>query len=78
MDDPALAAMMRFPDRRSIIESLSRRDEGFRSLCADLAEAEAALVRWQASSSSVKDARCEEYAALIESLAAEIEAKIGE
>jgi hypothetical protein len=51
-------------------------DEDFHSLCADLAEAEAARLRWEQSASPVKDARCAEYRGLVSELAAEIEATL--
>ncbi len=47
-------------------------DEGFRSLCEDFAEAQAAFVRWEHSSSPVRAARCDEYRTLVRDLAAEL------
>jgi hypothetical protein len=76
MDRSVLVAIARFPDRGHAIEELARTDEDFRSLCADLAEAEAALLRWERSSSPVKDARCAEYRDLARDLAAELEAML--
>jgi hypothetical protein len=77
MDPSTLAAQRRFPARAPRIEKLASEDEDFRLLCADLGEAEAALSRWEVSSLPVRDARCAEYATLIESLAIEIEAALG-
>jgi hypothetical protein len=43
-------------------------------LCADLAEAEMAVVYWECSPSPVKEARCAEYLDLVKDLAVELEA----
>lgn len=72
MDEALLAAAQRFPGRQRTLEALAARDESFRSLCADFAEARAALQRWQASAAAVRERRCAEYEELIESLAGEI------
>ncbi|MEK0084412.1 hypothetical protein [Benzoatithermus flavus] len=72
MDKALLAAVQRFPDRQHVLKTLAARDESFRALCSDLAEAEAALRRWRASTSSVREQRCAEYLELVESLAGEI------
>lgn len=69
-------AIARFPDRGHAIAKLARVDEDFRSLCADLAEAEAALLRWARSSLPAKEARCAEYQSLVRDLAAELEATL--
>ena len=45
MNESVLVAIARFPDRSHAIEDLAPVDEEFRSHCADLAEAEAAMVR---------------------------------
>ncbi len=76
MDEGVLAAIRRFPERQRAIETLASRDEDFRSLCVDLADAEAALVGWQASTAAVHEARCAEYRDLVEDLAREIEAAL--
>jgi hypothetical protein len=70
------AAIARFPDRGHAIEELARTDESFRSLCEDLAEAQAALVRWECSASPVGAARCAEYRILVRDLAAELTAEL--
>jgi hypothetical protein len=76
MDRRLLAAIAHFPDRGHAIEELARRDEEFLLLCADLAEAEAALARWERSDAPVREARCAEYRELVQDLAVEIEAKL--
>jgi hypothetical protein len=73
MDQGVRAAAGRFPTRQRAIEALAARNDDFRSLCADLAEAQVALRRWEQSSSLVREQRCSEYASLVESLASEIE-----
>jgi hypothetical protein len=73
MDQGIRAAVGRFPTRQRAIEALAARNDDFRSLCADLAEAQVALRRWEQSSSLVREQRCSEYASLVESLASEIE-----
>ncbi len=70
------AAIARFPDRGHAIEELARKDENFQSLCEDLAEAHAALVRWERSASPVGEARCAEYRILVRDLAAELAAEL--
>jgi len=70
------AAIARFPDRGHAIAELAGRDDELRSLCEDLADAEAALVRWERSSEPVREARCAEYRALVRDLAAELEAML--
>jgi len=70
------AAIARFPDRGHAIEELALADEGFQSLCEDFAEAQAAIVHWEQSSSPVREARCAEYRELVRELAAEIEAEL--
>ena len=70
------AAIARFPDRGHAIEELARTDESFRSLCEDLTEAQAALARWERSTSLVGSARCDEYRILVRDLTAELEAEL--
>jgi hypothetical protein len=72
MDEGLVAAARRFPDRRRVVEILAAVDETFRGICADFAEAEAALQRWKASASAARERRCAEYEELVESLAGEI------
>jgi hypothetical protein len=68
-----MAAIARFPDRGHAIEKLARTDEDFRGLCADLADAEAAVAHWEHAPSPVREARCAEYRDLVRDLAAELE-----
>jgi hypothetical protein len=76
MDHGVLIAIQRFPARQRAIEALAARDEDFRSLCADFAEAQAALRRWEEPSSAVRENVREnlrsEYQTLVEELAGEI------
>jgi hypothetical protein len=74
MDQCVQVAIARFPDRGHAIEELAGRDEDFLSLCIDLADAEAALVRWKGSDSPFREARCAEYRDLVRDLAAEVAA----
>lgn len=67
------AAVRRFPARRQAIEERAARDEEFLSLCADLAEAEAALHQWENRTDPRRDQRCAEYRILADELANEIE-----
>jgi len=73
MDEDVLAAVRRFPERRWAIKAMAAWDDDFRQLCADLADAEAALRDWEGSSSPDRERRCAEYRDLVEGLAAEIE-----
>jgi hypothetical protein len=76
MDQSVLVAIARFPDRGHAIEELARRDEDFRSLCADLADAEAAAVRWEHSCLPISKTRSAEYRELARDLAAELAATL--
>ena len=76
MDQSVLVAIARFPDRGHAIEELARTDEDFRSLCTDLADAEAAAIRWEHSPAPVGGARCAEYRELARDLAAELAATL--
>ena len=72
MDENVLAAARRFPEWKRTIVALVAWDDDFRQLCADLADAEAALRAWEGSSSAARDRRCAEYRALISDLVLEI------
>ncbi|CAN7365236.1 hypothetical protein LJN214_002043 [Mesorhizobium sp. LjNodule214] len=74
MDQKIEAAQRRFPLRKRAIEELAVRDEDFRSLCIDLADAESAALRWENSDAPKRDERRAEYLALVNDLAKEIEA----
>jgi hypothetical protein len=76
MDRRLLAAVAHFPDRGHAVEELARRDEEFLLLCADLAEAEAALGRWERSDTPIREERCAEYRELVQDLAGEIAATL--
>jgi hypothetical protein len=76
MDRSILVAIARFPDRGHAIEELARTNEDFRLLCADLADAEAAAIRWERSSAPVGVARSVEYRDLARDLAAELGAEL--
>lgn len=76
MEDGWLAAVRRFPARQSVIKALADKDEEFRLLCDDLAEAEAALHRWASAPSPTREQRCAEYQDLVDSLAKEIAAAL--
>jgi hypothetical protein len=76
MDEDVLAAVRRFPERRWAIKAMAAWDGDFRQLCADLADAEAALRGWEGSSLPDRERRCAEYSDLVESLAAEIKAAL--
>jgi hypothetical protein len=73
MDRSILAAIARFPDRGHASVDLARADESFRVLCADLADAEEVLRRFERSSSPVQQAHCADYRELVRDLAVEIE-----
>jgi hypothetical protein len=73
MSEGSLAAARRFPGRQAEIEELTARDEEFRILCNDFADAKTMLSRWEASSSPTRERLCAEYRTLIEDLAGEIE-----
>jgi hypothetical protein len=73
MDEEVRAAVRRFPARQAAIEALAARDEEFRSVCADFADAEAALRRWQVAESPMRERLSPEYRQLVEELADEIE-----
>jgi hypothetical protein len=73
VSEGSLAAARRFPGRQAEIEGLAARDEEFRMLCTDFAEAKTMLRQWEASSSPTRERLCAEYRTLIEDLAGEIE-----
>jgi phage host-nuclease inhibitor protein Gam len=76
MDQSAFAAERRFPSRKQAIEERAARDEEFRDLCIDFADAEAELQRWEQSINPKREERCAEYAELVNDLAREIEAAL--
>ena len=76
MDQKAVAAKRRFPERGQAIDELAARDDEFASLCVDLADAEAAAQHWAESMSPKRDERRDEYVVLADELAKEIETKL--
>lgn len=72
MDASILAAIRVLPRHRKAIEELVLRSESFRALCSDLAEAEAALRRWETSSDPQHVARRVEFRHLVDGLEAEL------
>jgi hypothetical protein len=59
--------------RSHAIDLLAGRDEDFLALCADLADAEAEVLRWENAASPKRDQFLAEYLELVRDLAAEIE-----
>lgn len=76
MDPAVLAVIRRFPDRRWVVQRLALRNEAFRSICADLVEAEIALERWESSPLPAKEERCAEYRLLVAGLEDELRAAL--
>ncbi|MGX1791164.1 hypothetical protein ACWIGM_30755 [Bosea sp. NPDC055332] len=72
MDRGILAAIRLLPNHKKSIQELMLRNEDFRALCRDLAEAEFALERWENSALPEKEAHCAEYRLIIVGLEAEI------
>jgi len=69
-----LAAAIRW--LKQTIEERAARDESFRSICEDLADAESALQKLENSQSPKRDQRCSEYQELVDSLAKEMAAAL--
>jgi hypothetical protein len=67
------AAKAKFPDRGRAIDELASRDDDFRTMCVDLADAEAAALRNEESPSPKREQFLAEYRDLITYLTAEIE-----
>lgn len=78
MEPGVLAAVRLLPKHKKAIEELVLRSQNFRSLCVDLADAEQALRRWEASDAPGTAARCVEYRHLIDGLESELRQSIGE
>ena len=68
----AMAALLRFPAERLIIDLLLLRDSDFSDMCEELAAAELALQAAEALPLSVREERIAEWAASIDQLTAEI------
>ncbi|WP_210483614.1 hypothetical protein [Microvirga antarctica] len=73
MDQGLAAVVQHLPHRRRAIMELAMRSESFRSLCADVVDAERALQRWKQTDTPISRARSDEYMALIEGLLNEVE-----
>jgi hypothetical protein len=72
MGDAMFAAIRHFPEYREVIEVLSARDPGFKGLCEDLGEAEAALSSCMSSPSNDRSELQAEYEALVVELTGEL------
>ena len=70
--------IQRIPSKAMSIQRLALANETFRSLCADFAEAQAALSRLNESASRETEQRRHEYASLVEELFTEINDAINE
>jgi hypothetical protein len=73
MENGTRAAIRRFPLKALEIRRVALANADFRSLCEDLADAEAAFDRCVSSADADKDKRRSEYQILKEELAIEIE-----
>lgn len=73
MDKGVAAAQRSFPERGRSIERLAARSDDIRDLCTDLADAQAALQRWEISIEPIREQRCAEYAEMVHCLSGEIE-----
>lgn len=76
MNNGVVAARRRFPFRGQAIEERAARDEQFRDLCTDFADAAAELLRWEQSREPKRDERFAEYQELVNDLAREIAAAL--
>lgn len=76
MNRDVLAVLRHLPEHRLTIEKLMLRSDAFRSLCADLAEAERALRGWEGSTQAVGHARSAEYRVLVADLEGELRAMV--
>lgn len=66
------AVAQRFPDHALAIEQLAARDETFRDICEELADATRALESVRHGPVEMRKAREDEWQALIERLAAQV------
>ena len=73
MENGIRAAIRRFPLKALEIRRVALANADFRSLCEDLADAEAAFERCASAADADKDKRRSEYQILKEELAIEIE-----
>jgi len=77
MEKGLQAALRRFPLKGQEIRRHALANSTFRSLCDDLADAEAASNQWGQSPSPQSNLRRSEYQILAEELATEIEQMLG-
>ncbi|MBY2916617.1 hypothetical protein [Rhizobium leguminosarum] len=73
MDEGVTAVRRQFPARIKAIDDLSARNEDFREICRDFADAQSALQKWNVSTDPKRDERVVEYQELIAELSKEIE-----
>lgn len=73
MDEGVAGATRQFPARANEIEGLAARNEEFREICMDFAEAKTELARWEPSMDSKRGERRSMYEELVAALAKEIE-----
>jgi hypothetical protein len=73
MDEGVTAVRRRFPARIQAIDDLAARNEEFREVCNDFADAQSELAKWEVSTDPKRDERCGEYEELIAELSKEIE-----
>ena len=76
MDQNLAAAKRHFPARGRAIEELAARNDDFRALCTDLADAETEVQRLVTSVLPKRDQRVSEYLELVRDLVGEIEAAL--
>jgi hypothetical protein len=69
----AAAAVRRFPRFELAIHQLIDRDEGFRDLCEELADAEFALASVDKAPPALREARRAEWQELVDRLVGEVE-----
>jgi hypothetical protein len=72
------AAVRRFPQHELAAHQLADRDESFRDMCEELAEAELALARVDEAPAALRAARKAEWQEIVGRLAKEIEAVLQE
>ncbi|MBY5395434.1 hypothetical protein HFN01_11460 [Rhizobium leguminosarum] len=73
MEEGVTAVRRQFPARIKAIDDLSARNEDFREICRDFADAQSALQKWNVSTDPKRDERVVEYQELIAELSKEIE-----
>jgi hypothetical protein len=76
MDEGVAAVRRRFPAKAGAIDDLATRDDEFREICRDFAEAQSELAKWEGSTEPKREERRREYGELIAGLLSEIEAAL--